>query len=57
METLQNQLLQGLFYGVWYHFQEYFSHIVVGGNFIGGGNPSIWRKPQTCHKSPTNLIT
>jgi len=26
-------------------------------NFIGGKNQSIQRKPQTCHKSLTNLIT
>jgi len=25
-------------------------------SFIGGGKRSTWRKPQTCHKSLTNLI-
>jgi high affinity cGMP-specific 3',5'-cyclic phosphodiesterase 9 len=29
----------------------------VAARFIGGGNQSIRRKPQTCHKSLTNLIT
>jgi hypothetical protein len=27
-----------------------------GGQFIGGGNRSTWRKPPTCHKSLTNFI-
>ena len=35
-------------YGVLRHFQQYFS-------FIGEGNHSILRKPQTCRKSLTNL--
>jgi hypothetical protein len=26
-------------------------------SFIGGGNRSTLRKPQTCHKSLTNFIT
>jgi hypothetical protein len=28
-----------------------------GGQFIGGGNQSTWRKSPTCRKSLTNLIT
>ena len=40
-------------YGVYCHFQQYFSYIVAV-SFIGGGNR---RKPQTCHKSLTNFIT
>ena len=35
-------------YGVLRHFQQYFS-------FIGEGDHSILRKPQTCRKSLTNL--
>jgi hypothetical protein len=35
---------------------EYFSYIVAV-SFIGGGNRSTRRKPQTCHKSLTNFIT
>ena len=42
--------------GVLRHFQQYFSYIVVV-SFIGGGNRSIRRKPPTCRKSLTNLIT
>jgi hypothetical protein len=38
------------------HFQQYFSYIVAV-SFIGGGNRSIQRKPQTCRKSLTNFIT
>jgi hypothetical protein len=37
-------------YGVYCHFQQYFSYIVVV-SFIGGGNR---RKPPTCRKSLTN---
>jgi len=37
-------------YGVWPHFQQYFSYIVAV-SFICGGNRSTWRKPPTCHKS------
>jgi hypothetical protein len=36
--------------------QQYFSYI-VGSVFIGGGNQTTRRKPQTCHKSLTNFIT
>ena len=35
-------------------FQIY-NNVVV--SFIGGGNQSTRRKPPTCHKSLTNLIT
>jgi hypothetical protein len=38
------------------HFQQYFSYIVAV-SFIGGGNQSTQRKPPTCHKWLTNLIT
>ena len=37
-------------------FSITFSYIVVA-MFIGGGNRSTWRKPQTCRKSLTNFIT
>jgi hypothetical protein len=43
-----------LVYGVYRHFQQYFSYIVEV-SFIGGGNRSIWRKPPTCRKSLTNF--
>jgi hypothetical protein len=33
------------------------SRNTVDGHFIGGGNRSTWRKPQTCYKSATNFIT
>jgi hypothetical protein len=42
--------------GVKRHFQQYFSYIVVV-KFIGGGNWSTRRKPQTCRKSLTNVST
>ena len=47
---------QGQDYGVQCHFQKYFSYIATV-SFIGGGNRSTWRKPQTCRKSLTNFIT
>ena len=37
-------------YGVYHHFQHYFSYIVTTISFIGGGNRSTRRKP------PTNFI-
>jgi len=36
--------------------QQYYSYIVAV-SFIGGGNPSTQRKPQTCRKWLTNFIT
>jgi hypothetical protein len=45
----------GLVYGVKRHFQQYFSYIVVV-SFIGGGNRSTRRKPETCRKSLTNYM-
>ena len=42
-----------LVYGVYHHFQQYFSYIMAV-SFIGGANR---RKPQTCRKSQTNFIT
>ena len=36
--------------------QQYFSYFVVV-SFFGGGNVSTRRKPPTCRKSLTNLIT
>jgi hypothetical protein len=33
------------------------SYIVSGRGFIGGGNRNTRRKPQTCRKSLTSLIT
>jgi len=41
-------------YGVYRHFQQYFSYIVAV-SFIGGGNQSTRRKPPTCRKSLTNF--
>ena len=38
------------------HFQQYFSFIVAV-SFIGGGHRSTQRKPPTCQKLHTNLIT
>jgi hypothetical protein len=46
----------GLVYGVYHHFQQYFSYTVTV-SFIGGGNWSTRRKPPTCRKSLTNFIT
>ena len=43
-------------YGVQRHFQQYSSYIVAVSS-IGGGNRSIRRKQQTCHKTLTNFIT
>ena len=45
----------GLVYGVWRHFQRYFSYIVVV-SFIGRGKLSPRRKPPTCRKSLTNFM-
>ena len=45
-----------LFAGVQRHLQQYFSYIVAV-SFIGGENRRIRRKPPTCHKPLTNLIT
>jgi hypothetical protein len=47
---------KGFVYGVECHFQQYFSYIVAI-SFIGGGNWSTEKKPQTCRKSLTNFIT
>ena len=41
--------------GCW-HFQQCLSYIVIV-SFIGGENRSTCRKPSTCQKSLTNLIT
>jgi len=38
------------------HFQQYFSYVLAV-SVIGGGNRSTQRKPQTCRKSLTNIIT
>jgi len=38
------------------HFQQYLSYIVTV-SVIGGENRSTRRKPSTCHKSLTNVIT
>ena len=43
-------------YGDERHFQQYFRYIMKV-SFIGGGNWSTRRKPQTCRKSLTNCIT
>ena len=39
-----------------FNFQQYFRYIVAI-SFIGGGNRGTRRKPPTCTKSLTNLIT
>jgi hypothetical protein len=44
------------FYGILRHFQQYFSYIMAV-SFIGGGNQRTRRKPPTCRKLLTNLIT
>ena len=49
-------LLEGLVYGVYRHFQQYFRYIVVV-SFIGGGNQNTHRKPLTFRKLLTNFIT
>jgi hypothetical protein len=48
-------------YGVYRHFlpvvtKENHSYILAV-SFIGGGNKSTGRQPETCHKSLTNFIT
>ena len=43
-------------YGAERDFQQYFCYIVAV-SVIGGGNRSTWRKPPTCRKSLTILIT
>ena len=43
-------------YGASHHFQQYFTYILAV-SFIGGGNRSTRRTPQTCHKSLTNFTT
>jgi hypothetical protein len=42
------------FDGVYYHFQQYFSYIVVV-SFIGGGNMSIRKRTRTYRKALTNF--
>ena len=42
-----------LVYGVYRHFQQYFSYIMAV-SFFGG---ETRRKPQSCRKSLTNFIT
>jgi len=46
----------GYDYGVYCHFKQYFSYFAAVG-VIGGGNRSTQRKPTTCRKTLTNLIT
>ena len=41
---------RGWDYGIYRHFQQYFSYIVAV-SFIGVGNRSPQRKPLTCRKS------
>ena len=48
-------LPKSLFFGVWCHFQQYFSYIVAV-SFIGG-NRSTRRKPLTCRIAVTRFIT
>ena len=61
VHTLKAMYINGCLFvclldGVERHFQQYFSYIVAV-NFIGGGNQSTRKKPPTCRKSLTNLIT
>ena len=44
--SLLNDFLRAWAYGVWRHFQQYFSYIVAV-SFISGGNQSARRKPLT----------
>ena len=46
-------VLRGL--GLWFLMPLIFQLKIVAISFIGGGNWSARRKPQTCHKSLTNL--
>jgi hypothetical protein len=48
-------ITNGWEYGIWRHFQQYFSYIVTV-SFIGGGNWSTRRKPLTCRKSLASFI-
>jgi hypothetical protein len=48
--------IKGYGYGIWRHFQQYFSYIMKG-SFIGRGNRSTQRNLLTCHKSLTPFIT
>jgi len=50
MQFLSINYRIGLVYGVYRHFQQYFSYIVTV-SFIGGRNRSTWRIPPTCCKS------
>ena len=43
-------------YGIYRHFQQHFSYIVVV-SFVDGGNRSTKRKPPNCRKSLTKFIT
>ena len=56
--TDNKQIYKGLGFGLrcFTPFSIYFSYIVAV-SFLGGGNPSIRRKPPTCRKSLTNVIT
>jgi len=46
----------GQVYGVYRHFQQYYSYIVTV-SIIGEGNRSTRGKPPTYRKSLTNFIT
>ena len=43
----------GLVYDAQRHFQKYFRYIMT----VSRGTRSTQRKPHTCHKSLTNVIT
>ena len=49
-------IMFGLIYGVWGHFQQYFSYILAI-SFIGGGNRSTQRKPLTWRKQTKSSYT
>jgi hypothetical protein len=48
--------LEAALHREWQHLQQYFSYIMAV-SFIGGGNRRTRRKPSTCRKSLTNIIT
>ena len=53
---LTSKVWFGQVYGIYRHFQRYYSYIVTV-SFIGEGKRSTRGKPQTYSKSLTNFIT
>ena len=56
LPTSSQSVWLGYVYGIWCHFQQYFSYIMTV-SFIGGENRIIQRKPPICCKSLTNFVT